>query len=197
MSESVFSTEFVDVSVVLASASPRRRELLSAMGIAFSVLISEADESLPAGTPPAEGVLTVARRKAEAVCPLVPEALVIAADTTVDLDGTSLGKPHSEAEARAMLRALSGKTHHVHTGVCVAYRGRVLSAAETTAVTFRQLTDDEIAAYVATGEPMDKAGAYGIQGLGGALVDATEGEFDNVVGLPCRLVARLCREVIA
>ncbi len=197
MNENVFSTEFVDIPVVLASASPRRRELLSAMGISFTVRVSEADESLPAGTPPVLGAQAVARRKAEAVLPLCEGALVIAADTTVDLDGTSLGKPRDPDEARAMLRALSGRTHRVHTGVCVSYRGRTLSATETTAVTFRDLDDAEIAAYVATGEPMDKAGAYGIQGKGGALVSDTDGEFDNVVGLPCRLLARLLCEVTA
>ncbi|MBQ2719206.1 MAG: septum formation protein Maf [Clostridia bacterium] len=195
MNENVFSTEFADIPVVLASASPRRRELLSRMGISFSVLVSEADETLPAGTPPAEGALVVAERKARAVLPLCEGALVIAADTTVDLDGTPLGKPRDTAEAAAMLRALSGRTHRVHTGVCVAYRGRLLSAVDTTAVSVRALSDAEITAYVATGEPMDKAGAYGIQGLGGALVAATDGEMDTVVGLPCRLLSRLLCEV--
>ena len=186
-----------DITVVLASASPRRRELLTRMGLDFEVIVSEADEGLEDGTPPAEGVRTVAERKARAVLPLAPDALVIAADTTVDLDGTSLGKPRSEAEARAMLASLSGRTHAVHTGVAVAYRGRLLTAVDTTAVTFRTLGEDEIRAYVATGEPMDKAGAYGIQGKGGALVAATDGDFDNVVGLPCRLLARLLAEVLS
>ena len=186
-----------ETAVVLASASPRRRELLGGMGIPFTVIVSEADESLADGTPPVEGVAIVAARKARAVLPLAPDALIIAADTTVDLDGTSLGKPRSEAEALSMLLSLAGRTHAVHTGVAVAYRGRLLTATDTTAVTFRPFDRREALAYIATGEPMDKAGAYGIQGKGGALVAATDGEFDNVVGLPCRLLADLLREVLA
>ena len=186
------------LSVVLASASPRRRELLGRMGIAFEVIVSDADESLAAGTPPADGVRTVAERKARAVLPLVTEdTLVIAADTTVDLDGISLGKPRTEAEALSMLSSLSGRTHAVHTGVAVSYRGRLLTATATTAVTFRSLSEREILDYIATGEPMDKAGAYGIQGEGGALVEAIDGDFDNVVGLPCRLLADLLTEILA
>ncbi len=185
------------ITVVLASASPRRRELLTRMGLSFEVIVSEADESLAANTPPADGVRTVAERKARAVLPLAPDALVIAADTTVDLDGTSLGKPRSQDEALSMLLSLSGRTHKVHTGVAVAYRGRLLTATDTTAVTFRPFDRREALAYIKTGEPMDKAGAYGIQGKGGALVASTDGEFDNVVGLPCRLLSRLLAEILA
>ena len=128
----------------------------------------------------------------------IPEgdAIVIAADTVVALGNTILGKPESEADARAMLAMLSGKTHAVFTGVTVGYRGRILTASDATSVTFRTLSEGEIADYVATGEPMDKAGAYGIQGLGGALVESTDGEFDNVVGLPCRLLARMLEEIV-
>ena len=182
--------------ILLASASPRRRELLTEIGLSFTVRVSDADESVPEGTDPREAVVTVARRKAEAVLAEAPEdAIVIAADTTVDLNGRSLGKPKDEADAIAMLLSLAGREHHVHTGVAIAYRGRMLAEADTTAVLFRPFDRAEAEAYVATGEPMDKAGAYGIQGKGGALVTSIRGEFDNVVGLPCRLVDRLLWEI--
>ena len=184
------------IAVILASGSPRRRELLRGMGIVFEVCVSDADETPPAGATPAEAVAVIARRKAEAVLgEVAADTLVIAADTTVDLDGVSLGKPRSEDEALSMLLSLSGRTHHVHTGVAVAYRGRLLTATDTTAVTFRAYPREAAEDYVRTGEPMDKAGAYGIQGLGGALVAGIRGEFDNVVGLPCALLARLIAEV--
>lgn len=183
-------------TVLLASGSPRRRELLSALGLTFTVRVSDADETVPEGTPPREAVELVARRKAAPVAESAPEdAIVIAADTTVDLDGCALGKPTDDGDAARMLSCLSGHTHFVHTGVAVSYRGRMLSAADTTAVTFRTLEPAEIEAYVATGEPRDKAGAYGIQGKGGALVAHIVGEFDNVVGLPCRLLDRLLTEI--
>lgn len=178
-----------EYSIVLASGSPRRRELCTAMGLDFTVRTSDVDEAIPIGTPPREAVMMLSRRKAEAV--FGGDAVVIAADTVVALGDSILGKPQSRAEAHAMLSMLSGRTHAVFTGVTVAYRGRLLCDAEETLVTFRRLTDAEIDAYIATGEPMDKAGAYGIQGLGGALVAATEGELDNVVGLPCRLLAKM------
>ena len=180
--------------ILLASGSPRRRELCTAMGLTFTIRTSDADESIEAGTPPREAVKLLSRRKAEAVLP--EEAIVIAADTVVALGDTILGKPQSEAEARAMLSMLSGKTHAVYTGVTVAYRGKFFTEADETLVTFRTLTEAEIATYVATGEPMDKAGAYGIQGKGGALVSAISGEFDNVVGLPCRLLAALLQKAM-
>lgn len=181
---------------MLASGSPRRRELLSSLGLTFTVVVSDADESAPEGTPPKEAAAIASRKKAEAVLPLVKEgATVIASDTVVDLAGRSLGKPTDEEDAFSTLLALSGKTHLVHTAVTVAKRNRFLTEVDTTAVTFRTLSEEEICAYIATGEPMDKAGAYGIQGLGGALVASTDGEFDTVVGLPCRLVDRLLTEI--
>ncbi|MBO7292527.1 MAG: septum formation protein Maf [Clostridia bacterium] len=184
--------------IVLASASPRRRELMAAMGLRFTVVVSHADESLAEGTHPREGVAAVARRKAEAVAATLPEdTLVVAADTTVERDGTSLGKPKDESEATEMLLSLGGRVHAVHTGVTVMYRGRTLTATETTEVVFRPLTREEVLSYVATGEPMDKAGAYGIQGGGGAFVERFLGEYDNVVGLPCRLLEKMIAEVTA
>ncbi len=183
-------------TLVLASASPRRRELLTALGLSFTVTVSDADETAPIGTPPREAAAYAARKKAEAVLPFTEEeAIVIASDTVVDLAGRALGKPKDEADALSMLLSLSGRTHFVHTAVTVAKRNRFLTDVDTTAVTFRAFDREEAEAYVATGEPMDKAGAYGIQGLGGALVAAIDGEFDTVVGLPCRLVDKLLREI--
>lgn len=184
-----------DLHLVLASASPRRRDLLGAMGLSFTVRVSEADETLPAGTPPAEAVRLLAARKARAVLAAEDE-VILSADTLVALDGRALGKPRDEAEAKSMLRALSGRTHEVYTGVAVRFRGRLFCEADCTRVRMRPFDEAEIAAYVATGEPMDKAGAYGIQGLGGALVEGVDGAFDNVVGLPCALVDRLLARVI-
>ena len=180
--------------VILASGSPRRRELCAAMGLTFTVKTSDVDETIPRGTPPREAVEMLSRRKAEAILPA--DAIVIAADTVVAIGDTILGKPKSEEDARVMLCMLCGRTHEVFTGVTVCYHGRILTASGETAVTFRTLTDDEITAYIATGEPMDKAGAYGIQGLGGALVESIDGEFDNVVGLPCRLLKEMLEEIV-
>lgn len=182
--------------ILLASASPRRRELCGAMGLSFTVCPTDIDESLPVGISPHEGALIIAKRKAEAGRASLPEnGILIAADTVVDLDGTALGKPKDEEDALRMLLSLSGRIHHVHTGVAVLSGGRLLCAVDTTAVTFRSFDEREARAYVGTGEPMDKAGAYGIQGLGGALVSSIEGAYDNVVGLPTRLLDKLLCEV--
>lgn len=185
-----------DKKVILASASPRRKELCQAMGLSFTVSPTDADESLSAEISAKEGALIIAKRKAEAGRSLLPpNGILIAADTVVDRDGEALGKPKDGKEALSMLLSLSGKTHYVHTGVAVLSGERLLCGVDTTAVTFRAFDEKEALAYVKTGEPMDKAGAYGIQGLGGALVDSIEGAFDNVVGLPTRLLDRLLCEV--
>ncbi len=182
--------------ILLASASPRRRELCLTMGLSFSVCPTDIDEGLSPDISPREGALTIAKRKAEAGRALLPaNGVLIAADTVVDLDGRALGKPRDENDALSMLLSLSGKTHLVHTGVAVLCGDRLLSATDTTAVTFRAFRREEALAYVKTKEPMDKAGAYGIQGLGGALVLSIEGAFDNVVGLPTRLLDKLLCEV--
>lgn len=170
--------------LLLASASPRRRDLLSAAGVAFTVAPADIDESRLPGEDPRAYVRRVATAKARAVAVRAPGARVIAADTTVALDGHVLGKPADAADATAMLTALSGRTHHVHTAVVVIDAGRVRRRVVTTQVRFRALRPDEIAAYIATGEPFDKAGGYGIQGAGGALVDHVRGSYTNVVGLP-------------
>ncbi len=181
--------------IILASKSPRRRELLSSLFSDFEIIASDADESLPNERTPAESAAIIALRKGEAVSAKVGEdALVISSDTMVELDGAVLGKPTSAADAHRMLRLLSGRRHNVHTGVAVCYKGRVFYDTDTTRVEFRALTDDEIDEYIATGEPMDKAGAYGIQGLGGAFVAGYEGDFDTVVGLSLRLTERLVGE---
>ncbi|MBQ8350436.1 MAG: septum formation protein Maf [Clostridia bacterium] len=183
-------------SLILASASPRRRELLSAMGLTFSVCPCDVDESVPQGMHPAEAVVLLARRKAEAVAALHPDAIILASDTLVEIDALPLGKPQDKGDAVRTLMRLSGNEHRVHSGVAVIYRGRALAEKDTTRVFMRPFDEEEARAYVQTGEPMDKAGAYGIQGLGGRLVDRIEGCYDTVVGLPTRLVDdMLCRLV--
>ena len=177
------------MKLILASQSPRRRELLARMGLDFTVISPRIDEDSFSDPDPAALVRTLSREKALAVAKeQESDTLVIAADTVVVLDGQTLGKPGDEAEAAAMLSALSGRSHEVYTGVTVCQGSRAVSEAECTGVTFRPLTQEEIRHYVATGEPMDKAGAYGIQGFGSLLVEGIRGDYFNVVGLPvCRL----------
>ncbi len=178
--------------LVLASKSPRRRELIEKLARPFTVKSANADESLPEGISPEEAVTMLATRKAEAgALGESPDDLVIGADTLVFYKNEPLGKPVDEGDAVRMLTLLSGTEHLVLTGVAVVHRGRTLAAADTTAVRFRKLTEREILRYVRTGEPMDKAGAYGIQGKGGKLVDSYRGSFDNVIGLPTKLLAEL------
>ncbi|MBA2133491.1 septum formation inhibitor Maf [Hydrogenispora sp. UU3] len=188
--------------IILASASPRRQDLLTMLGLEFKVIASSFEEraKLDPAAPPAEQVVTTARGKAEEVFRLtasVPEtadSLVIGADTIVVLDGEVLGKPADQAEARRMLKTLSGRWHQVFTGLALLHREKTLTAYEMTRVHFRPLTDREIDAYLRTGEPMDKAGAYGIQGLGAIFVDRIEGCFYNVMGLPVPRLALLLKE---
>ena len=178
------------MSIILASASPRRRELLQMLGVRDLVILpAVGEEKADRGLPPEELVKTLAAHKAHEVVEKCEQGdLVVAADTIVWHGGQVYGKPHTEAEAAGMLRALSGDTHEVYTGVCVLQDGRESLAAERSLVRFRALSDAEIAAYIRTGEPMDKAGAYGIQGRGSLFVEGIEGDFFNVVGLPlCRL----------
>ena len=177
------------MDIVLASGSPRRKELLTQMGLTFRVVVSDVNEGIDKDMPPEDQVYFLSQRKAGAVAELVPtDALVIAADTIVAFEGEVMGKPHSQEEAVQMLSLLSGKTHEVYTGFTVRLGEKTVTQVERTLVTFRDLTQGEIAAYVATGEPMDKAGAYGIQGLGSMLVSGIQGDYFNVMGLPvCRL----------
>jgi septum formation protein len=177
--------------VVLASASPRRRELLRLVGIEHTVIPAEVDEARPPGEAPAVYAERLAREKAGAIDR--DDAVVIGSDTIVIVDGDVLGKPRDREQAVAMLRRLSGRAHVVMTGVAVAWRGRMSSGVEEVGVTFRALSDDEILRYVATGEPMDKAGAYGIQGFGATIVDRVDGDYFAVMGLPLNRLVRLCR----
>ena len=177
--------------IILASKSPRRRELLGQITEHFSVIVREVDESLPDGMHPREGVELLAVMKGEAVAGEHPGAVVISSDTLVELDGIALGKPCDEDDAARILRMLSGATHNVHTGVAVHYLGRVYSGVASSGVTFKPLTDAEIREYISTGEPMDKAGAYGIQGKGALLVKGIQGDYANVVGLPVSPLFRL------
>ena len=183
--------------VILASQSPRRRQLLGQIGLQnFEVLSPEADESYDSAMPPAEIVATLSRRKAEAAAVLVDDAaaVIIAADTMVFLDGLRLGKPHSEEEAFRMLRALSGRTHQVRTGVTVCRGGQSVTQVETSDVTFRPLSEREIWAYIRTGDPMDKAGAYGVQGKAALFVEGIRGDYFNVMGLPLCLLGRMLEQ---
>ena len=179
-----------EARLILASGSPRRRELLARFGRPFEVIPAVGEESAEGASSPEKVVLRLAEAKAAEVSGRVgdPDAVVVAADTVVELDGEILGKPGTPEKAAAMLRRLSGRVHRVWSGVCVRRGGESLSAAECTSVRFRRLTGFEIAAYVATGEPLDKAGAYGYQGLACLFVERIEGDYFNVVGLPlCRL----------
>jgi septum formation protein len=177
--------------LVLASGSPRRRELLAQLGLAFAVVVPDVDETPRSGERPVELV----RRLALAKVAAVDGDPVLAADTTVEVDGEILGKPVDADDARRMLRRLSGRAHKVHTGVAVRADERVGAEVVTTIVTFVPLQPVVIEWYVGTGEPLDKAGAYAIQGAGGVFVEAVRGSVSNVVGLPLTTVARLLHRV--
>lgn len=181
--------------IVLASQSPRRRRLLEQAGLTFEVIPSQIEEIVPDNLPPAQLVENLAEAKATAVSSIRPEAFVIAADTTVVLDGEIFNKPASPEEACLMLRRLSGRTHTVYTGFCLldGPTNRRVIGHETTRVTFAPLSEQEIAAYLATGSPLDKAGAYGIQDdLGALFICCIEGDYYNVVGFP---LSRFYREL--
>ncbi|ASA23770.1 Maf family protein [Paenibacillus donghaensis] len=182
--------------IILASGSPRRRELLSQLGLPFQVVTSDADESTPPEWTPEEIVRALALRKAQAVIPAASAergALIIGSDTIVVLEDAVLGKPVDEQDSKTMLAALQGRTHKVYTGVaCIGLpEGREVVDHRVTSVTMRAMSDEEIAAYIATGEPADKAGSYAIQGLGATLVDRIEGCYFNVVGLPLSLLGEM------
>ncbi|MGZ4727522.1 MAG: Maf family protein [Acidimicrobiales bacterium] len=180
--------------LVLASGSPRRRELLARLGVRFTIRVPDVDERPDPGEGPVAYVERLARRKAVAASTLPtarPGDVVLAADTTVALGDSILGKPIDAADAGVMLRALSGRTHQVHTGVAVCGPSGIVSSVTTTSVTFRELSRDDIATYVATGDPLDKSGGYGIQGDAGRFVARLEGSLSNVVGLPMAQTAAL------
>ncbi len=177
--------------IVLASASPGRYEVLRRTGIPFTVDPSDCDESLDAATPE-EHVMTLAMRKALAVASRHPDSIIIGADSVVELDGDILGKPGSSADARRMLGRLAGRSHRLLTGVAIvdSGSGKTYQGIEATLVHIRALTEEQLDDYVASGEPMGKAGSYELQGLGAAIIDRIEGDFANVVGLPIAHLAR-------
>jgi len=181
----------IRMRVILASKSPRRKELLAKLFENFEIIVSEVNEELDDGVDTLSGVEILSVRKGAKVAKENPDALVISSDTLVELDGKALGKPYDEREAFEMLRSLSGRAHNVHTGVAVHYKNKLFSGVATSAVFFRELSDAEINEYVKSGAPMDKAGAYGIQGEAGKFVLRYDGDFDTIVGLSLRLVKEL------
>ena len=180
--------------LILASGSPRRRELLDLMGLTYTVETPDVDESFSGR--PSETVMEISRRKAAAVAARHSDSIIIAADTLVFADG-ALGKPHTPERAKEMLRSLAGNWHHVYTGITVinTRSGRILRNVDKTRVHLVPMTEQEIEAYVATGEPLDKAGAYGIQGMGGMFVDRIDGSYSNVVGLPMSMLRIMLAQV--
>ncbi len=182
------------MEIILASASPRRKELLVRMGLEFTVRTASHDETMDPGKAPQEEVKRVSALKAKAVKALCKEDdLIIAADTVVVLGDTLMGKPATEEEAYAMLKSLSGKEHRVITGLSVTQGEKEETVSVSTNIRFRALADEEIYAYIRSGEPMDKAGAYGIQGLGGLFVESLQGDYYNVMGLPICTLAEILR----
>lgn len=182
--------------IVLASGSPRRRELLSRIGVAeFDVRVPEVEENFPDGLPPRETVEYISREKADAASALcTAEEIVITADTMVFLDQRRLGKPRDEADALQMLTALQGRHHTVCTGITVRQGMRSITESESTEVFFRSASREELMRYIQTGEPLDKAGAYGVQGKGALLVEKIDGDFFNVMGLPLLRLSRMLQE---
>ena len=194
MTDQEMQTPLNGAPLILASASPRRRELLAQAGFSFEVVPADVPEVRKLGEDPIRFVTRLAREKAEAVAAsrsITPDTIVLGADTIVVVDEEVLGKPQDAVDAARMLRLLSGQTHQVITGVCLAKGRERQRAAEVTFVRFATLSDEEIDAYVATGEPLDKAGAYAIQGRAGRWVPRIHGCYFNVVGLPLALVSSM------
>ena len=182
------------MDIILASASPNRKELLERIGLPFSVVVSHVVENVSSSLPTGEYVMELARQKAESVAADYPDACVIGADTVVDLDGTILGKPHTPENAKAYLSAMQGREHLVYTGVAVTVHGKTFVDVEKTSVTFAPMSGEEIEWSVASGDPLEKAGAYGIQGPAGLFVSAIRGDYFNVVGLPIHLLYRMLQK---
>jgi septum formation protein len=179
--------------IILASRSPRRAELLTAAGIRFEVLAADIDETPLVNEAPDAYVERLAIAKARAVLALRPAAHILGADTTVTIDGEILGKPVDESDAARMLRLLSGRAHLVHTGVALVSARGTQSAVDTTRVWFDTMTDEDISWYIATGEPVDRAGAYAIQGFASRFIPRIEGSYSNVVGLPVAVVSSILK----
>jgi len=198
LKSNIANPQMPPVPLVLASASPRRAELLKAAGIGFDVIPADVDEAMDPEDTPAGYVRRVAQLKAEAVIPFAPGRTILAADTVVVVDNEVLGKPADAADARRMLRLLSGREHTVMTAVCLvnpaAESGRIQTRVARTTVEWAPLSDEDVDWYVASGEPMDKAGAYAIQGLASRFVTRIDGSYSNVVGLPVAVVYDLCKQ---
>ena len=182
------------MALILASKSPRRQELLKFITEDFTVQVSNVDESVSGTLTAEETVLQLATIKGEAVYSQHPSDTVISADTIVVLDGRILGKPHSEEEAVEMLSALSGRTHTVFTGVYITDGNKSISFAEKTQVMFNELSSEDIDKYIKSGEPFDKAGAYGIQGKGSVMIEKINGDYYNVMGLPVSRLNKILKE---
>ena len=183
------------MELILASQSPRRKELLGLLNIPFTIQVSQADETMDPRQDPAVSVAEVSRRKALALC--APEtSVVIAADTIVVCDGEILGKPKDQQDAVRMLNMLSGRSHQVMTGMTLLHKGKACSHTEITEVVFRPLDDQEIRRYVASGDPMDKAGSYGIQSGGALFVETIHGDYYNVMGLPICRLTQILKETV-
>ncbi|PHF04663.1 septum formation inhibitor Maf [Bacillus pseudomycoides] len=178
--------------LILASGSPRRKELLELAGVPFEIVVSEIEETIGAYSSPADIVMSLALQKASAVVENHEDSVVLGADTIVTYESRILGKPKDEAEAKEILQLLSGKTHEVYTGVALISKEKTVTFYERTEVTFWELTEEEVDVYIATKEPLDKAGSYGIQGKGSIFVQHIQGDYYSVVGLP---IARLVREL--
>lgn len=179
---------------IVASASPRRREILENAGYTFEIIPSDADETVDEGISPEETVCELSRRKALSVLSANPDAVVFGCDTVVALDGQILGKPENDEDAKRMLRTLSGRKHTVSTGVCIADGNNIKVFHNTTEVEFYPLNEETVESYVSTGECSDKAGAYGIQGYGRVLVKEIKGDYFSVMGLPVSETARVLKE---
>ncbi len=180
----------MDRKIILASASPRRKELLQYIVPEFDIVPADIDETVPGNVPAEESAEFLAVKKASFISEKYPESIVIGCDTVVVIGGEILGKPSDTSAAEKMLKKLSGRTHSVITGVCISYGRLTDSFSCRTLVRFYPLSEEEIAGYIATGEPMDKAGAYGIQGKGCLLAESVNGDFFNVVGLPVSMLKR-------
>ena len=184
------------MKIILASKSPRRREILEVMGVEFETDVADVDESVSDTLSPIEAVCEISKRKAKAVLERHgDDEIIISADTVVVIDGKIIGKPKDKEDAFNIIKSLSGRTHEVYTGFTVCGKGRTKTDSEVTKVHFKQLCDDDIRRYVATGEPMDKAGAYGIQQKGNLFVEYIHGDYYNVVGFPISKICVTIKEI--
>ena len=192
--ENIFSQN--DLKIILGSGSPRRKEIMKKMNLRFEVITSDVNESLPFGLSASETAKHLSLQKAESVAKLYgKDAVVIGSDTLLEHEGKPLGKPSDEKNALDILMSLSGKKHFVHTAIALVYNDRIMVDVDSTAVYMKPFSENEAKEYIKTGECMDKAGAYAIQGLGASLVDKIEGEFDTVVGLPSKLLLKMLAEI--